>query len=573
MAVRHREIKANGRGTVTQQARLWSGLVLLAYATGHFINHGLGLVSLEWMDRMLAVMSAIWSSVPGTVLLYGALAVHVLLGAVTILSIRSLKMPFWRWFQIILGLAIPYWLVSHIIVTRGSELLTGVPVSYLQELSLLWPVAAIKQNALMLLVWGHGLIGVHFWLRPKHWYKDGLLVLLPLAVAVPIVAMAGWMTAAKREVLRLSLDPDGAEATELALRLTEVRAAVSEYQAIAQGWVVIILCALLSLFVLFLLGQNLRRKVRVTYGEGLTVDAAPGKTILDVSRDNGIDHLSVCGGRARCSTCRVVVLSEQDGLSPIGPAERKLLDKINAEPNMRLACQARVNGDVSLRPIIQPQRAASTPLKSDPFGWGVEREVSVLNLKIKDFRPFVDKSLPYDVIFVLNQLLDMVVEQIEEQNGHIDKFTNDGLTAVFGLETHKTQAARSALYAAAKCQLLVQETQGSLSQHLVEPLKIGIGVHSGRAIIGRVGKTSDQAAPSPVTAIGNVSIIAEAFETVTNKIEAGIVYSTYMHEMCGLGIPDMLGKTGGITIQGVSEPVQAVIVKNSGPLKKKLELT
>ena len=80
-------------------------------------------------------------------------------------------------------------------------------------------------------------------------------------------------------------------------------------------------------------------------------------------------------------------------------------------------------------------------------------------------------------------------------------------------------------------------------------------------------------APSPVTAIGNVSIIAEAFETVTNKIEAGIVYSTYMHEMCGLGIPDMLGKTGGITIQGVSEPVQAVIVKNSGPLKKKLELT
>ncbi|EEE35781.1 adenylate cyclase protein [Rhodobacteraceae bacterium KLH11] len=571
MAINRRDIKGNGRGTVLQQARLWSGLVLLVYATGHFINHGLGLVSLSWMDGMLTVMSAIWSSVPGTVLLYGAFAIHILLGVLSVLSIRSLKMPFWRWFQIALGLAIPYWLVSHIIVTRGSELATGVPVTYLQELSLLWPVSAVKQNALLLLVWVHGIIGVHFWLRPKSWYKDGLLVLLPIAIAVPIVAMAGWMTAAKRELLRLSLDTDGAEAVDMAARVAAVREAVSDYQAIAQGWVAISLSVLLLVFVVLIIAQGFRRRVQVTYGNGLTVDAAPGKTLLDVSRDNRIDHLSVCGGRARCSTCRVLVMSEQDGLSPVGPAERKLLDKINAEPNMRLACQARVQGDVNIRPIIQPKRAVSTPLQSDPFGWGVEREVSVLQLKIKEFRPFVDKTLPYDVIYVLNQLLDLMVEQIEAQDGHVDKFTNDGLTAVFGLETHKTQAARSALYAAARCQALVEGGDGA--QQLAAPLKIGIGVHSGRAVIGRVGKSSDQTAPSPVTAIGNVSLIAEALEMVTRRSDASIVYSKYVHELCGLGVANMLGTPSEFAIQGLAGKVEAVMVKNSSPLRKKLELT
>lgn len=569
MAINRRDIKANGRGTVTQQARLWSGLILLGYASGHFINHGLGLVSLSWMDGMLKVMSALWSSVPGTILLYGAFAVHILLGALSILSIRSLKMPFWRWFQIALGLAIPYWLISHVIVTRGSELVTGVPVTYLQELSLLWPGSAVKQNALLLLVWIHGIIGVHFWLRPKPWYKDGLLVLLPLAIAVPIVAMAGWMTAAKRELLRLSLNPQGAEAIDMAERVASVRQAVSDYQTVAQGWVVIILSVLLLLFVILNVAQGFRRRVSVDYGNGLAVDAPPGKTLLDVSRDNRIPHMSVCGGRARCSTCRVVVMGDQDGLSPVGPAERKLLDLINAEPNMRLACQARVTGDVGIRPLIQPRRAATTPLQSDPFGWGVEREVSVLHLKIKDFRRFVDKTLPYDVIFVLNQMLDLMVEQIEAQNGHIDKFANDGLTAVFGLETHKTEAARSALYAAARCQALVQGTDGNEPA----PLKVGIGVHSGRAVIGRVGKTSDQTEPSPVTAIGNVSLIAEAFETVTRSSAAAIVYSKYLHDLCGLGVPNLLGQTGGITIQGLTQKVDAVIVKNGGPLMKKLEMT
>lgn len=573
MAINRRDIKANGRGSVAQQVRLWSGLILLVYATGHFINHGLGLVSLRWMDSMLSVMSAIWSSFPGTILLYGAFAVHILLGAWSILSIRSLKMPFWRWFQIALGLAIPYLLVSHIIVTRGSELVTGVPVTYLQELSLLWPVSAIKQNALLLLVWVHGLIGIHFWLRPKPWYKDGLLILLPFAIAVPIVAVAGWMTAAKREALRLSLTPEGPEAVDLAARVATVRDAVSEYQAIAQVWVAIVLSCLLLFFVILYIAQGLRRQVQVTYGNGLTVNTAPGKTLLDVSRDNRITHMSVCGGRARCSTCRVVVMSDQGGLSPVGPAERKLLDKINAEPNMRLACQARVVGDVSIRPIIQPQRAVSTPLQSDPFGWGIEREVCVLQLKIKDFRSFVDKTLPYDVVFVLNQLLDLMVEQIEAQNGHIDKFTNDGLTAVFGLESHKAEAARSALYAAARCQELVEGTDGRLPRNLSAPLKIGIGIHSGRAVIGRVGKSSDQIAPSPVTAIGTVSLVADAFETITRTSEAVIVYSKYVHELCGLGIPNMLGQTGGITIKGLAGKVDAVIVKNSGPLRKKLELT
>ncbi len=565
-------LKSKGKGTLTQQARLWSGLVLMVYVTGHFVNHALGLVSLAWMDGMLSVMSLIWSSIPGTVALYGALGVHVVLAVVSILSIRSLKMPVWRWLQIALGLAIPYLLVSHIIFTRGSELLTGVPVTYLQELALLWPVAVIKQNALLLIVWTHAVLGLHFWLRLKDWYQAGKYVLMPLAISVPVLSIAGWITAAQRELLLVNAAPNGPEAVQLAQNIARVRGAVSDIQASAQMWVLYFLAGLAILFLALYLFRRVRPKVRVTYGEGLSVEAAPGASLLDISRDNKIGHVSVCGGRARCSTCRVMVLSGAEGLSRVGPAERKLLEKINAEPNMRLACQARVTGNVDVRPMIQPNRASATPLVTDPFGWGVEREVTVLQLKINDFKPLVDGSLPYDVVYILNQFLDLMVEQIESEDGKVDKFTNDGLIAIFGLETHKVEAARAALRAAVKCHQVSQQTDGVLAQHLDHPLKVGIGVHTGRAVIGRVGKIPDQIEPSPVTAIGSVSVIAQSIGAVTGKLDACLVYSLYTHELCELGVPDMLGQQGKIQIEGMTEKVPSVIVKNSGPLKKKLEL-
>ena len=560
-----------GRGSLVQRLRLWSGVVLFLYVIGHFTNHALGLFSFNMMNLMLQYMSLTWGSLPGTIVLYSAFSVHILLGFQSILKIRTLKLPAWRWLQIILGLSIPYWLINHIIVTRGSEILTGVPVTYLQEFALLWPVAALKQNALLLIVWVHAMMGFHFWLRPHNWYKEGAVLILPLSFTLPILSIAGWITAAQRELKRVALDPAGPEAITLSETLDRVRPIVSEYGPPAQLGVLIMLGMLATLFVIFYLARMINPKMDVTYGKGKTVRARRGKTILDVSRDNNIPHMSVCGGRARCSTCRVAVVSDEGGLSEPNATEKNLLKRINAASNVRLACQAQITGNVELRPII-PFREPGVPSQtSDTFGWGVESQITVFHLKIINFLPLIDRSLPYDAVFILNHFLDQMVGEVERQGGHVDKFTNDGLVALFGLETNNEDAVKASLTAAVNCHHLSRQRDDILEQHLDHALSIGIGVHTDKAIIGRDGNWGEETVPGSLTAIGNVTGIAEAFSKVTEKLGACLVYSLATHEIGNIGNLDIIGKRSRIRVEGISEEVEAVILKNSGSLRKLLK--
>ena len=560
------KIRGTGRGSYAQQARLWSGFILLLYVTGHFINHGLGLVSLNAMEQMREVMSFIWGSLPGSVALYVALGVHILLGLWTVINIRSLKQPIWRWIQIGLGLAIPYWLIGHIIATRGTEIIQNTDVVYLQELALLWPAAAIKQNALLLIVWFHGMIGLHFWSRLNEWYRSFFGFFLFAMFTVPFFAITGWITAAQRELMLVELDRTGQKQFEVDSLVANANAVTSEYVPAAQMAVLALLGATLCVFLVLYFSRNFRKRVTVTYGPGLKVEAAPGSTVLDVSRQANIPHMSICGGRARCSTCRIMVVSDPSTLKPPGQAERRLLESIGADANMRLACQAKIVSDAEVRPIIQPGSNEVAPIKSDPYAWGVERKVAIMFLNIHGFAKIVDSSLPYDVVFILNEFFDQMTAEIEGQGGYVDKFMGDGLMAIFGLETNAREASIAALTAGARCHQAAQELRGNLSQYFDEPLSIGVGVHVGDAIVGRVGKTSDQVDQSRVTAIGHSVNIASRLERISKKADSGVVYSRDVHEVIGLGKAEMLGKPLRVQVKNLAEPISIVIVNNSRAL-------
>ena len=159
------------RAELTTRLRLASGLVLMAYVASHLVNHALGIHSLQAMERGLALFGAVWRSWPGSVLLYGALLTHVALVVHKLYRRRSLKMPAWEVVQIALGLTIPFFLVVHVIGTRGLHQLEGVDDSYAYVLAVLWPDGAARQSLLLIIVWLHGCIGLHFWLRLKPWYQ------------------------------------------------------------------------------------------------------------------------------------------------------------------------------------------------------------------------------------------------------------------------------------------------------------------------------------------------------------------------------------------------------------------
>ena len=159
------------RADLSTRLRLASGLVLMAFTASHLVNHALGIHSLQAMEQGRAVFVAIWRSPPGTLLLFGALLGHVALALLKLYRRRSLRMPLWELAQIGLGLLIPFWLTVHVIGTFGIHLRFGVEDDYAYLLNLLWPGGAGRQSLMLLIVWLHGCIGIHFWLRIRPWYR------------------------------------------------------------------------------------------------------------------------------------------------------------------------------------------------------------------------------------------------------------------------------------------------------------------------------------------------------------------------------------------------------------------
>src|SRR4051795_12245105 len=181
-----------------QMWRLARGLVLFAFALTHFLNHALGHVSLDVMEAVQVVRRAVWRSWPGTILLYGAFAVHGGLALWKLARRRTWPMAPWEAAQIALGLAIPVMAVGHVVGTRGIASCCGFDDSYINELRVLWPGLAPNQSLLLVIVWLHAMIGLHFWLRSKPWYRTWSPTLLVAAVLIPTLSITGFVESARR---------------------------------------------------------------------------------------------------------------------------------------------------------------------------------------------------------------------------------------------------------------------------------------------------------------------------------------------------------------------------------------
>ena len=154
------------RGDILQRLRLVSGLILFSFATTHFLNHALGLVSLDWMQTVQQWRWAVTRSWPGTiVLLERARHPHLARRSTSSRAARRCGCRAGSSCSSLLGLPIPFLLFPHIVNTRIAHVFFGVNDIYIYELARLWPASAIVQSLLLVIVWVHGCIGIHFWLR------------------------------------------------------------------------------------------------------------------------------------------------------------------------------------------------------------------------------------------------------------------------------------------------------------------------------------------------------------------------------------------------------------------------
>jgi adenylate cyclase len=352
--------------------RLATGLVLMAFVTGHLANLSLGLASLATMEDWLGTLMAPWQTPVGRVLLAGSALAHAGLGLYAMAMRRTLAMKKTDWVQLVLGVLTPPLLLNHVLMTAiAPRLAADYEPSYGQLLSVYWSIApayAFQQLFVVLFVWVHAALGLYSWLVLKPaWRRIGGFV-LPVLFAVPVVALLGFVEAGKEVIEKLAGD---AAWRDLILqnqaRLDEARAQLSALNSVlvkVYGGFVLLALAVFA-------GRILRDRalsVRVAYDEGLAASGRRGLSILELSRINAIPHADVCSGRGRCGTCRVHVTGGAGSLSPRNAVEDRTLERVHAAAGDRLACQARVlGGGVSVVRALPAYADASAARQPDDW--------------------------------------------------------------------------------------------------------------------------------------------------------------------------------------------------------------
>ena len=506
-----------------RRLRLGAALVLLTYVILHFSNHALGIVSLDAMAAGRWWFLALWRSVPGTLALYGAIVVHGVLALWLLYQRRTLRMPAWEATQYALGLALPALLVVHVVSTRIAWWRLGADDPYTRIVLALWvlsPDYGVRQTLTLVLAWIHACIGVHFWLRFRPWYAGARPWLFAIALVLPTLALLGFV-AAGREVSALARTPGWSEAVLRAAK-APTGAEAARLVAIRETFLTTYLLALLA--VLLARGvrriQEWRRAVRITYPSGRVVAVPVGFTILDASRTADIPHASVCGGRGRCSTCRVRIARGLGQLPPASEAERRVLARVGAAPDVRLACQTRPNHDVAVDPLLAPSVAPADAFATD-VRQGHEQELAVLFADLRGFTRMAEHKLPYDVVFFLNRYFEAVGTAITNAGGVTNQFTGDGVMALFGIETGPATGSRQALAAARAMVAGVEALSAELAGDLPAPMRIGIGIHTGPAVVGRMGWGES----FYLTAVGDTVHVAARLEQATKDYRAELVLS------------------------------------------------
>jgi adenylate cyclase len=520
---------------VRARARLISALVLLSFVLCHLASHIFLIVSLPVAEQALGSLMMFWWTDTGTYVLATALAVHVLNALWSIYIRRHLRLPIWELAQLSLGLLIPPLFMLHAVGTKISDRFLGTASDYHSVLTIHWvvtPWLVYLQFAAVLTLWVHACIGLHFWLRTKRWYPAWLPILGMLGVLIPALALAGYVSGGN-QILREAQNPG--------FLATIQDNAHETPETIAQVWhmAFVGLTIYAGLVLLPFAGRGVRgfvyrmhRPPQLTHAGGRTMAILPGATVLETLRANGIPHASVCGGRARCTTCRIRVTSGQAALPEPAGLEAAALARIGAGEGVRLACQIRPAADISVTPLLAADSRAADGLVRGGME-GSERRVTVVFIDLRGSTTLGEAKLPYDVLFILNQFFNEMTKALVATGGHYSNFTGDGLMALYGLnEREPAHGAAQALRGAREMLTRLDVLNAQIKADLKEPLRIGIGIHMGEAIVGAMGPPRSQI----VTAIGDTVNTTARLESLTKDYDCTLIVSRDAAQAAGLDL-------------------------------------
>ena len=273
-------------------------------------------------------------------------------------------------------------------------------------------------------------------------------------------------------------------------------------------------------------------------------------SLLEIALKHDIPHMHICGGNARCSTCRIIIQQGLENVLPRNEIEQQLAEKKGMEDIIRLACQTRIKGSVTLRRLVMDDLDADLARHQQDKA-GREQPLAILFSDIRGFTDFSERHLPYDVIHILNRYFQEMGAAVFEHHGYIDKYIGDGLMALFGVdECNASTNCINAISAAFQMIQSLDKVNRYLKQNFDESFEIGIGIHFGNVVLGNIGHRDKV----QLTAIGDTVNVASRIEEETKHANTPILVSESMY----VQIKDQVrvGKTLNTKLKGKKKGFQ-----------------
>ncbi|HEV7404619.1 MAG TPA: adenylate/guanylate cyclase domain-containing protein [Chthoniobacteraceae bacterium] len=196
------------------------------------------------------------------------------------------------------------------------------------------------------------------------------------------------------------------------------------------------------------------------------------------------------------------------------------------------------------------RRASEQILARDPGLSGVEQIITVMFVDIRSFTRRSEVCPPAEMVRLLNEFLKVMVEIVETQHGGmINKFLGDGFIALFGIGPDSDRHATDALRAGAEMLRGLAGLNERLAGTCGEPLAIGIGIHTGPAIVGSIGSPDRL----EFTAIGSTVNLASRIEGLTKTVGTPLLLTAATKRAVREEIA--LREYPPQTVRGVDEPV------------------
>ena len=175
---------------------------------------------------------------------------------------------------------------------------------------------------------------------------------------------------------------------------------------------------------------------------------------------------------------------------------------------------------------------------------GIEQEISILFLDIREFTSFCENKNANEVFLYLNNIFEEFIRIVITNNGIINKFLGDGFMAVFGAPIATNDHATSAVYTALEIYNSTKEFNEK-NKNLNFETKIRIGIHSGKALAGSIGSLLRK----EYTIIGDVVNIASRLEQMNKALNSSILISENTLANCNILLKDISYK-GNLTVRG-----------------------